>query len=56
MELRSTIRNQERDGKFYFREDDVREEILRTEKTIDDENYHQAKLSQIQSLKIQYSD
>jgi hypothetical protein len=54
--LRSTIRNQERDGKFYFREDDVREEILRTEKTMDDENFNQAKLTQIQSLKIQYSD
>ena len=56
MELRSTIRNEERDGKFYFREDDVREEILRTEKSMDDESYHQAKLSQIQSLKIQYSE
>jgi hypothetical protein len=37
--MRSTIRNLERDGKFYFREDDVREEIQRTEKTLDDENY-----------------
>ena len=39
VEMRSTIRNLERDGKFYFREDDVREEIQRTEKTLDDENY-----------------
>jgi hypothetical protein len=31
--MQSKIRNQERDGKFYFREDEVRAEILRTEKT-----------------------
>jgi hypothetical protein len=30
--MQSTIRNLERDGKFYFRDEDVREEILRTEK------------------------
>ena len=41
MELRSTIRNEERDGKFYFREEDVREEILRTDKAKDEEYYYQ---------------